>query len=143
MKILGHVRKYMKEGGAPLVRRAKGARAFLYPVDEKVKKRHGTIYAAAVKGDWGKVEEIYKNFPDDVRAKLESSYLGDTALHVVAAVGRNEFVKQLVSKYLKDEDLEMKNEKGNTAFCLAAMTGNMELVRFIYVSKENGITIDP
>ncbi|TXG60998.1 hypothetical protein EZV62_012361 [Acer yangbiense] len=35
MKILGHVRKYMKEGGALLVRSAKGARAFLYPVVEE------------------------------------------------------------------------------------------------------------
>ncbi|KAI9192065.1 hypothetical protein LWI28_017850 [Acer negundo] len=35
MKILGHLRKYMKEGGALLVRTAKEARAFLYPVVEE------------------------------------------------------------------------------------------------------------
>ena len=35
VKILGHVRKYMKEGGVLLVRSAKGARAFLYPVIEE------------------------------------------------------------------------------------------------------------
>lgn len=35
VKILGHVRKYMKEGGLLLVRSAKGARAFLYPVVEE------------------------------------------------------------------------------------------------------------
>ncbi|CBI17817.3 unnamed protein product, partial [Vitis vinifera] len=35
VKILGHVRKYMKEGGTLLVRSAKGARAFLYPVVEE------------------------------------------------------------------------------------------------------------
>eukprot|EP00257_Ricinus_communis_P011849 XP_002533367.2 nicotianamine synthase [Ricinus communis] len=36
VKILGHVRKYMKEGGILLVRSANGARAFLYPViDDK------------------------------------------------------------------------------------------------------------
>ncbi|GAY37129.1 hypothetical protein CUMW_026670 [Citrus unshiu] len=34
-KILGHIRKYMKEGGVLLVRSAKGARAFLYPVVEE------------------------------------------------------------------------------------------------------------
>ncbi|XP_057489679.1 nicotianamine synthase-like [Actinidia eriantha] len=32
IKIIGHIRKYMKAGGALLVRSAKGARAFLYPV---------------------------------------------------------------------------------------------------------------
>ncbi|XP_057459172.1 nicotianamine synthase-like [Lotus japonicus] len=32
VKIMGHIRKYMKEGGVLLVRSAKGARAFLYPV---------------------------------------------------------------------------------------------------------------
>ncbi|KAG6705705.1 hypothetical protein I3843_07G187500 [Carya illinoinensis] len=35
VKILGHVRKYMKQGGILLVRSAKGARAFLYPVVEE------------------------------------------------------------------------------------------------------------
>lgn len=35
LKILGHVRKYMKEGSILLVRSAKGARAFLYPVVEE------------------------------------------------------------------------------------------------------------
>ncbi|KAK2368562.1 nicotianamine synthase [Trifolium repens] len=32
MKVLGHIRKYMKEGGVLLVRSAKGSRAFLYPI---------------------------------------------------------------------------------------------------------------
>lgn len=32
LTILGHIRKYMKDGGILLVRSAKGARAFLYPV---------------------------------------------------------------------------------------------------------------
>lgn len=35
VKILGHIRKYMKEGGTLLVRSAKGARAFLYPIVEE------------------------------------------------------------------------------------------------------------
>ena len=35
VKILGHVRKYMKKGGTLLVRSVKGARAFLYPVVEE------------------------------------------------------------------------------------------------------------
>ncbi|KAL5842356.1 hypothetical protein ACOSQ3_012959 [Xanthoceras sorbifolium] len=35
MKILGHIRKYMKEGGVLLLRSSKGAGAFLYPVVEE------------------------------------------------------------------------------------------------------------
>ncbi|KAK9905323.1 hypothetical protein M0R45_000295 [Rubus argutus] len=35
VKILGHIRKHMKEGSVLLVRSAKGARAFLYPVIEE------------------------------------------------------------------------------------------------------------
>lgn len=35
VKILGHIRNYMKEGSVLLVRSAKGARAFLYPVVEE------------------------------------------------------------------------------------------------------------
>ncbi|XVE71805.1 hypothetical protein DITRI_Ditri10aG0181500 [Diplodiscus trichospermus] len=35
LKIVGHIRKYMKAGGILLVRSANGARAFLYPVVEE------------------------------------------------------------------------------------------------------------
>ncbi|KAJ0030298.1 hypothetical protein Pint_14155 [Pistacia integerrima] len=35
MKILGHIRNYMKDGGVLLVRSANGARAFLCPVVEE------------------------------------------------------------------------------------------------------------
>lgn len=35
VKILGHIRKYMKKEGVLLVRSAKGARAFLYPIVEE------------------------------------------------------------------------------------------------------------
>lgn len=35
LKILSHLRKYMKEGGILLVWSANGARAFLYPVVEE------------------------------------------------------------------------------------------------------------
>lgn len=35
VNILGHIRKYMKEGGVLLVRSAKGSRAFLYPIVEE------------------------------------------------------------------------------------------------------------
>ncbi|KAJ4709344.1 Nicotianamine synthase [Melia azedarach] len=35
VKIIGHIRKYMKDGGFLLLRSAKGARAFLYPVVEE------------------------------------------------------------------------------------------------------------
>ncbi|KAJ4729210.1 Nicotianamine synthase [Melia azedarach] len=35
MKIIGHIRKYMKNGGVLLMRTAKGARAFLYPAVEE------------------------------------------------------------------------------------------------------------
>ncbi|XP_004488704.1 nicotianamine synthase-like [Cicer arietinum] len=35
VKILGHIRKYMKEGSVLVVRSAKGSRAFLYPIVEE------------------------------------------------------------------------------------------------------------
>ncbi|KAK3206213.1 hypothetical protein Dsin_020259 [Dipteronia sinensis] len=125
-------------------------------IDETVsKKRRATLYVAAVKGDLSKAEEIYKDYPDDVRATLafsrsiqgfekkfkrntrhSDSSFGDTALHVAATAGRKEFVKKLVNNYLQVEDLEIKNYEGNTAFCLAAMTGNMELVLFMLEKNE-------
>ncbi|TXG48381.1 hypothetical protein EZV62_027675 [Acer yangbiense] len=96
---------------------------------EQVRKAEYYRKKKAVKGDWAKAEEIYKNYPDDVRAVLGLPRFncGDTALHVAAAAGRNEFVKQLVSKYLKDEDLEMKNYEENMEFVLLMLEKNMEL----------------
>ncbi|KAG5011914.1 hypothetical protein JHK86_024175 [Glycine max] len=51
-----------------------------------------------------------------------------TLLHVAAEANQLHFVKELV-KLLSDEDLELQDRKGNTAFCLAAASGNVRIVK--------------
>ncbi|KAH7534692.1 hypothetical protein JRO89_XSUnG0000300 [Xanthoceras sorbifolium] len=95
-------------------------------IDLETTKRYVDLYVAALEGDWGKAEAIYKDYPDDAVASL--SDLGDNALHVAAAAGRINFVKQLVmSNYRNEKDLEKKNKEGNTALTLAAMSENVQL----------------
>ncbi|KAH7534688.1 hypothetical protein JRO89_XSUnG0002800 [Xanthoceras sorbifolium] len=95
-------------------------------IDLETRKRYAVLYVAALKDDWGKAEDIYKNYPGDVVARL--SDVGNTALHVAAAAGHINFVKQLVmGNYMKENDLEKKNKEGDTAFTLAAMSGNVQL----------------
>ncbi|KAL5775657.1 hypothetical protein ACOSP7_013214 [Xanthoceras sorbifolium] len=98
-------------------------------VTEKIKERHLKLYRAAVKGDWVIAEGIIKNNVDDIRAKI--SQVGNTVLHIAAAASHTRFVQELVQKYITPEDLMMKNEERNTAFVLAAASGNMELVKFM------------
>ncbi|XP_028223162.1 uncharacterized protein LOC114404379 isoform X2 [Glycine soja] len=62
----------------------------------------------------------------DADEKLATSAISQgraTLLHVAAEANQLHFVKELV-KLLSDEDLELQDCKGNTAFCLAAALGN-------------------
>ncbi|KAB5514622.1 hypothetical protein DKX38_028528 [Salix brachista] len=89
-------------------------------VDGEERKRHLQLYQAALSGDWDTAEEIYKLFPGDVNAKITKR--GETALHIAAATEHTHFVKQLVGK-MTTEDLYVTNNAGNTAFCVAAISG--------------------
>ncbi|KAH7534690.1 hypothetical protein JRO89_XSUnG0003200 [Xanthoceras sorbifolium] len=65
---------------------------------------------------------------EDVRNEI-----GDTALHVATRAAHADFVKQLVtSNYMKENDLEKKNKEGDTAFTLAAMSGNVQLALLMF-----------
>ncbi|KAG4990595.1 hypothetical protein JHK87_024052 [Glycine soja] len=67
----------------------------------------------------------------DADEKLATSAISQgraTLLHVAAEANQLHFVKELV-KLLSDEDLELQDCKGNTAFCLAAALGNVRIAK--------------
>ncbi|KAK0590481.1 hypothetical protein LWI29_027712 [Acer saccharum] len=99
------------------------------------RKRHLKLYAAAVKGDWGTAKSIFVKYPEDIQARISKA--GDTALHIAAAANRTLFVKELVNSIHMNVDyLANKNYDENTAFCLVAAAGNMELVDLMLVKDE-------
>ncbi|XP_031282121.1 uncharacterized protein LOC116140663 isoform X2 [Pistacia vera] len=55
-----------------------------------------------------------------------SSSEGDTALHIAAAARHTGFVKKLLEQ-MQMEDLTIKNNVGNTAFFLAAASGEVDI----------------
>ncbi|KAH7569648.1 hypothetical protein JRO89_XS06G0226500 [Xanthoceras sorbifolium] len=109
------------------------------PSEEETRKRRLELYRSAVKGDWGIANGILRNNGDDILAKISKEE--DTVLHVAAAASHTGFVKELMEKYMKPDDLITKNKKQNTAFGLVVASGNMELVKFMMNKNEKLATI--
>ncbi|KAI7738373.1 hypothetical protein M8C21_008436 [Ambrosia artemisiifolia] len=101
------------------------------------------LYEASVKCDWKAAKAILDKDPGLVRYSITEN--GDTTLHVAASVKTSKqvekFVKNLVDM-MKEEDLELVNEKSNTALYLAAAAGNVKTVR-IMVEKNRGLLTIP
>ncbi|KAJ4702459.1 Ankyrin repeat family protein [Melia azedarach] len=88
--------------------------------------RHLKLYRAALNGNWDIAKGIYDNYNQDIAVGISKER--DTALHIAAAAKHTNFVKELV-KRMNEEDLAEKNNVGNTALCLAAASGKVELAK--------------
>ncbi|XP_071731198.1 uncharacterized protein [Rutidosis leptorrhynchoides] len=97
------------------------------------------LYEASIKADWKAAEEIFNKKPDLVRFSITEN--GETALHVAASAKRTKqvenYVKNLVGR-MEKTDLELQNNSSNTALCLAAAAGNVEMVK-IMVEKNKAL----
>ncbi|XP_059436306.1 ankyrin repeat-containing protein P16F5.05c-like [Corylus avellana] len=86
------------------------------------------LYQAALKGDWQVAKILIEKYPDLVRRPITEQK--DTALHIAVAAKHATFAKELV-KCMTSEDIELRNENGNTALCFAAYAGGSELVSIV------------
>ncbi|CAJ1961989.1 unnamed protein product [Sphenostylis stenocarpa] len=59
---------------------------------------------------------------------------GMTALHVAVSMEQTSFVQKLMVR-MNSEDLENHKAKGNTAFCLAVLTGNVKIVKILFLKN--------
>ncbi|KAK0578723.1 hypothetical protein LWI29_015132 [Acer saccharum] len=98
------------------------------------RERQLELYRAAVEGDWGVAERIFKSHPEDIKSII--SMQGDTVLHIATAASHTRFVEQLAENY--NINLFAKNFQGNTALCLAATTGKTKLIELM-MKKGNNI----
>jgi hypothetical protein len=100
-----------------------------------------TLYKYAHNGDWDAIKTYLSRYPSARKAKIK--LYGGTALHVAAFSGHLRVVEGLV-KLMSDEELEIKDNQGNTALSIAAIVGkrkiclvrkNKHLVTFVNAQK--------
>ncbi|GJY31739.1 ankyrin repeat-containing protein [Tanacetum coccineum] len=86
------------------------------------------LYEASINGDWETAKLILDKRPELVRFGI-CRQLG-TALHVAATADETkltlQFVKNLVNR-MTTEELKLQNQFSNTAFWIAASTGNVNM----------------
>nr|GEV12847.1 ankyrin repeat-containing domain, PGG domain protein [Tanacetum cinerariifolium] len=97
------------------------------------------LYEASINADWKAAKRILDEKPNLIRSSITEN--GETALHVAASAKRTkrveEFVQNLVNM-MEMADLELQNKSYNTALCLAAAAGNLEMVD-IMVEKNKAL----
>ncbi|KAK7372707.1 hypothetical protein VNO80_06094 [Phaseolus coccineus] len=79
------------------------------------------IYCCALRGDWSKMEGIFKNDRNSVRIPLNP--FDETALHVAAEAGNTKFVVELTN-LMSQDDLLISNTYGMFPVHLAALSGH-------------------
>lgn len=82
------------------------------------------LYQAALEGNWTTAEQILNDSPDWIRKPIGKG--GERVLHIAAAAKHIHFVRQLVGRMSAD-DLSLRNDANNTALCLAATSGVVEI----------------
>ncbi|XP_004298202.1 PREDICTED: uncharacterized protein LOC101298415 [Fragaria vesca subsp. vesca] len=96
-----------------------------------------SLFENAMKGQWEKVREAYRNSIKAQKAKITRSK--ETALHIAIADGQTEIALELVKIIPSNADdsdastavLSIANDRGNTPLHLAARIGNVQVCRSI------------
>ncbi|KAK1549116.1 hypothetical protein Q3G72_029595 [Acer saccharum] len=86
------------------------------------------LYLAASKGDWEEARGLIEGDPSMVRTAITEGY--ETALHVATKAQQTDFVLKIM-EHMNEQDLTLQDLKGDTAFCLAVATANIQLAQFM------------
>ncbi|XP_054803261.1 uncharacterized protein LOC129306611 [Prosopis cineraria] len=119
-------------------------RPLLHLVDDtqerrtKYQKLCVPLHKAALKGDWKAAKHILDQDRSLVRAAITKGWA--TILHVATGKNHVHFVEELV-KIMHPQDLELQDVNENTAFCIAAATGNLQIVEIMQRRNESLPTI--
>ncbi|RZB90710.1 uncharacterized protein LOC114367277 [Glycine soja] len=125
-------------GNAASARHNRPNLEFIEATDEEAKDKFLSLcvplYKFALEGNWPAAKVILQK---DVRLKNAAIAVGwATLLHVAVGANHAPFVKELLQE-LDNQDIKLKDIKGNTAFCFAAASGNMEIVQLLKQRVEN------
>ncbi|KAM5585129.1 ankyrin repeat-containing protein [Rosa sericea] len=90
----------------------------------------------ALKGNWEAAERILRNDPRLLTYSITRGW--DTVLHIAAGARHVHFVEKLVEmmeelngKEKCSQDLALQDMNGNTAFCIAAAAGSIEIAQIM------------
>lgn len=97
------------------------------------------LYEASIKGDWIAAEAILRHDQAHL-VKCSITDNCETMLHVAASTQNTFFVQNLVDM-MQPDDLKNQNSYGNTALCLAAITGNNNIARILVNKNQNLLTM--
>ena len=88
---------------------------------------------AALRGDWGAA----KVYIDEDRSILTTGITKEcrTVLHLAAGTGCVHFVEQLVGM-MTSKELELRDGKGNTAMCFAAINGSVQIAEILLAKNK-------
>ena len=91
---------------------------------------------AALNGDWKTAESIIRSDASFVNSSVTEER--QTALHVAVGAKQTYFVKKLVNfRQTQVSDLELKDDNGNTAFCLAVIAGSVPIAKILLNKVQN------
>ncbi|KAM5552399.1 hypothetical protein ABKV19_026976 [Rosa sericea] len=86
------------------------------------------LYNAALIGDWKTAKRIIEKDKSILGASITKGW--QTVLHVAAGARHVCFVKKLL-KLLKEEDLVLQDQNGNTPFCFAVAAGAVRVAKIM------------
>ncbi|KAI4332610.1 hypothetical protein L6164_017505 [Bauhinia variegata] len=99
------------------------------------------LYKLELKGNWTAAKSILDRDKKLLRTAIGKGW--PTILHVAAGANHVHFVVELL-ELMDDKDLNLQDHNGNTAFFLAAGTGNIKLAEIMlqrnpYLAKIRGV----
>lgn len=92
---------------------------------------YGSLYKAAIEGDWEAADKFLKEEPNAVTARI--TFGSETPLIVAVKVkvaSRMRFAEKLVER-MSPDDLALSDHKGRTALHRAAGAGNIEVAKLL------------
>ncbi|MED6179824.1 hypothetical protein PIB30_004468 [Stylosanthes scabra] len=99
-------------------------------------KERAYLRKAVTSGNWNEASSYDKTHPTYwLRTPLTMN--GDIALHIAVAMQHTDFVEKLV-QLMSLQDMEIVNADGNTAFSIAVISGNMEIIKSL-LNKNPGL----
>ena len=111
-----------------------------------------SLYRAALEGDWQSANSQYKEYRDAAKGELPQEMDAPTlwelpitqqklnALQVAIAAKQANFVKKLLN-CMTAKELEFKNDNGDTALAITALSGSVEIAKKI-VEENNELLMD-
>ncbi|KAB1215481.1 hypothetical protein CJ030_MR4G022377 [Morella rubra] len=100
---------------------------------------YAALYKAVRSGDWDAVNEFLQDRPNAVRAQITT--LGDTALHIAVDNGRHVSIVERLVDLMQEEDIEIRDNFGDTALAGAAVHGKFRMAECMVSKNMKLLTI--